>query len=174
MAADELPIIPVGVRDAPFALDLWARDCPPTQFVREFTVNGIDAIEAYREQVDPTYEGDVIWTVDPSYDQLGLTKLACLDTGIGMEPVEMPEYLNDLASSGKQQGLDRNYGIGAKVSAAVANPLGVVYASWKGGRGHMVELGWARWRWHLGDAAAPPQKRRRSRRCPAVRRAQAR
>lgn len=141
MAADELPIIPVGVRDAPFTLDLWARDCPRTQFLREFTVNGIEAIQAYREQVDSTYEGEVIWTVDPSYEQLGLTKLACIDTGVGMDPIEMPEYLNDLASSGKQQALDRNYGIGAKVSAAVANSYGVVYASWKDGLGHMVELG---------------------------------
>lgn len=141
MTADELPIIPVGVRDAPFTLDLWARDCPPTQFVREFTVNGIEAIQAYREQVDPTYEGEVIWTIDPSYEQLGLTKLACIDAGVAMDPVEMPEYLNDLASSGKQQALDRNYGIGAKVSAAVANSFGVVYSSWKDGLGHMVELG---------------------------------
>lgn len=141
MAAEELPIIPVGVRDAPFTLDLWARDCPPTQFVREFTVNGIEAIEAYRDRTDPTYEGEVIWTVDPSYEQLGLTKLACIDTGIGMDYVEMPEYLNDIASSGKQQGLDRNYGIGAKVSAAVANSYGVIYCSWKEGLGHMVELG---------------------------------
>ena len=44
-------------------------------------------------------------------------------------------------SSGKPQGLDQNFGIGAKVSAAVGNSAGVVYGSWHGGRGHMVELG---------------------------------
>lgn len=141
MCAEELPIIPVGVRDAPFTLDLWARDCPPNQFVREFTVNGIEAINAYREQVDEKYAGEILWTIDPNFEQLGLTKLACIDTGIGMTMTEMPEYLNDLASSGKQQGLDRNYGIGAKVSAAVANSYGVIYASWREARGHMVELG---------------------------------
>jgi hypothetical protein len=28
---DELPIIPIGVKKAPFALELSARDCPPTE-----------------------------------------------------------------------------------------------------------------------------------------------
>jgi hypothetical protein len=141
VCADELPIIPVGVRDAPFALDLWARDCPPTQFVREFTVNGIEAVNEYRKQVDAAYAGEIVWTIDPNFEQLGVSKLACIDTGIGMSSTEMPEYLNDLASSGKQQRLDLNYGIGAKVSAAAANAHGVIYASWRDGHGHMVELG---------------------------------
>ncbi len=131
----------MGVRNAPFTLDLWARDCPPTQFVREFTVNGIEAIQSYREAVDANYEGEVIWTIDGNYAQEGKVKLACIDTGIGMSAAEMPDYLNDLASSGKQQGLALNYGIGAKVSAAVANAHGVIYASWHQGAGHMVELG---------------------------------
>lgn len=141
MAADDLPIIPVGVRNAPFALDLWAQGCPPNQFVREFTVNGIEAIAAYRQAIDPSFRGELLWTIDPTYEQVGLTKLACIDTGIGMSAPEMPDYLNDLASSGKHQSLDANYGIGAKVSAAVSNPLGVVYASWQDGVGHTVELG---------------------------------
>jgi len=141
MNAEDLPIIPVGVRNAPFTLDLWARDCPPTQFVREFTVNGIESIQAYRETVDANYQGEVIWTVDPNFAQAGKAKLACIDTGIGMSALEMPDYLNDLASSGKQQGLALNYGIGAKVSAAVANARGVIYASWHNGAGYMVELG---------------------------------
>lgn len=142
MSGNDLPIIPVGVSDAPFALDLWARDCPPSQFIREFTMNGIEAIESYRTLVDPNYEGEVVWTIDHALLELdGQTKLACVDTGIGMDSIEMPEYLNGLAASGKNQGLDRNFGIGAKVSAAVANPFGVVYASWKSGRGNMVELG---------------------------------
>ncbi len=109
--------------------------------MREFTVNGIEAIEEYREQVDATYVGEIAWTIDPNFEQLGVNKLACIDTGIGMTSTEMPEYLNDLASSGKQQRLDLNYGIGAKVSAAVANAWGVIYASWRGAHGHMVELG---------------------------------
>lgn len=163
--ADDLPIIPVGVRNAPFTLDLVARDCPPTQFVREFTVNGIEAIGAYRATVDPGYDGEVVWTVDPFQERLGRTKLSCVDTGIGMKATEMPSYLNDLASSGKRQGLSLNYGIGAKVSAAVGNARGVIYTSWSGGQGHLAELGrdhdgtWGMRQYrdpHSGDVVAIP------------------
>ena len=140
--AEDLPIIPIGVRDAPFTLDLVARDCPPTQFLREFTINGIEAIAAYREHVDPCFHGEVMWTIDPIQELDGRTKLCCVDTGIGMSAEEMPTYLNDLASSGKPRGLSLNYGLGAKVSAAVANPRGVIYMSWQhDGRGHLAELG---------------------------------
>ncbi len=139
--ADDLPIIPVGVRDAPFTLDLVARDCPATQFLREFTVNGVEAIAAYRETIDPTYEGEVVWSIDPHQEQLGRLKLTCVDTGIGITAAEMPSYLNDLASSGKPQGLSLNYGLGAKVSAAVGNSRGVIYMSWRDGYGHLAELG---------------------------------
>ncbi len=139
--AEDLPIIPIGVRDAPFTLDLVARDCPSTQFLREFTINGIEAIDAYREQVHPEFQGEVMWTIDPIQELDGRTKLMCVDTGIGMTASEMPTYLNDLASSGKPRGLSLNYGLGAKVSAAVANPRGVIYMSWRDGRGHLAELG---------------------------------
>jgi hypothetical protein len=139
----ELPIIPVGVADAPFTLDLVAHGCPPTQFVREFTINGIEAIEAYRERVDASYEGEVIWTVDSEWERVGVCKLMCVDTGIGMGAAEMPTYLNDLASSGKRQGLAHNYGFGAKVSAAVGNGRGVIYRTWRAGErdGSLAELG---------------------------------
>jgi hypothetical protein len=139
--SSDLPIIPIGMRNAPFALDLWASDCPPTQFLREFTVNGIEAIDAYRREVGVDYHGQVVWTLDPLLEAAGQRKLSCIDAGIGMSPDEMPSYLNDLAASGKSQGLDRNYGMGAKVSAAVRNPHGVIYTSWRAGLGHMVEVG---------------------------------
>lgn len=171
MGSDELPIIPVGVKNAPFTLDLFARDCPPTQFVREFTVNGIEAIDAYRRRADSDYRGEIIWTVDPSYEQLGVQKLACINTGVGMSAAEMPEYLNDLVSSGKPQGLDRNYGIGATVSAAVGNAAGVIYASWQDGHGHGRTR--PRQRRHVGNAAAPPSQRRRGSRGVGHRRASA-
>jgi hypothetical protein len=140
-ATDDLPIIPIGMKDAPFALDMWARDCPPTQFLREFTVNGLEAIEAYRREADATFKGEVTWTIDPVLDAAGQQKLCCIDSGIGMSASEMPDYLNDLASSGKTRGLNRNYGIGAKVSAAVGNPRGVIYASWQHGSGHIMDTG---------------------------------
>lgn len=95
MTNEVLPIIPIGVRNAPFALELFARDCPPAQFTREMTRNGIEAIEAFRLR-DPDYAGDIIWTIDPLHAEFGVSKLACIDTGIGMSAEEMVLYLNDL------------------------------------------------------------------------------
>lgn len=140
MTNEMLPIIPIGVRNAPFALELFARDCPPAQFTREMTCNGIEAIEAFRLR-DSAYNGEIVWTIDPLHAEFGVSKLACIDTGIGMSSEEMVLYLNDLTASGKSQALDRNFGIGAKVSAAAVNPAGVMYLSWQAGIGHMVSLG---------------------------------
>ena len=138
--SSDLPIIPIGVKNAPFALELFARDCPPTQFTREMTRNGIEAIEALR-LADPDCRGEIIWTIDPLHAEFGVNKLACIDTGIGMSADEMTLYLNDLTASGKDRALDRNFGIGAKVSAAAVNPAGVIYLSWQNGIGNMVSLG---------------------------------
>lgn len=137
----DLPIIAIGVQDPGFTLDLMARECPPSQFVREYTKNGIEAIDAYRRLVDPAYCGRVLWTVAP--DALGLSapKLCMIDTGIGMTADELPAYVNDLTASGKTRSLHANYGVGAKVSAARYNPAGVLYFSWRDGIGSFVELG---------------------------------
>jgi hypothetical protein len=138
----ELPIVPIGVRNAPFTLELIARDVPFLQFLREFTRNGIEAIEAFRASADPHFRGEVIWTYDRNlYDLTGQKKLVCIDTGVGMSAEELPVYVNELAASGKAQGLAENYGIGAKVSAAHSNPRGLIYCTWQHGSGSMVELG---------------------------------
>lgn len=118
-----------------------ARECPPTQFVREYTKNGIEAIDAYRRLVDPAYCGKVLWTVAPETLGLPVPKLCVIDTGIGMTADELPAYVNDLTASGKTRSLHANYGVGAKVSAARYNPAGVLYFSWRDGIGSYVELG---------------------------------
>src|SRR4051812_8068501 len=108
---DELPIIAVGVKDPAFTLDLMARECPRMQFLREYTKNGIEAIDAYRRAVDAGFDGSVVWTVAPAALGLPSPKLACIDTGIGMAADELPTYVNDLTSSGKIRSLHRNYGV---------------------------------------------------------------
>lgn len=138
---NHLPVEPMGVDNPTFMLTLESENCPPLQFLREFTVNGIEAIDAYRRDVEAGYHGEVIWTVDE--DQLresGRRKLCCVDTGIGMSGDELRLYINNLASSGKEQAIDKNYGIGAKVSAAARNAHGTMYRSWKDGRGSMAIL----------------------------------
>jgi hypothetical protein len=137
----DLPIIAIGVQDPGFTLDLMARECPPTQFVREYTKNGIEAIDAYRRLVDHSYCGKVLWTVAPEALGLQAPKLCVIDTGIGMSADELPSYVNDLTASGKTRSLHDNYGVGAKVSAARYNPAGVLYFSWRDGIGSFVELG---------------------------------
>ena len=52
----------------------------------------------------------------------------------------MIRRINSLSSSGSEQSLTGNYGVGAKIAAATKNPAGVVYQSWKAGHGCMVQL----------------------------------
>jgi len=52
----------------------------------------------------------------------------------------LERHINQLSASGAQQDLSGNFGVGAKISTAPANPLGVVYRSWKDGQGHQVWL----------------------------------
>jgi hypothetical protein len=52
----------------------------------------------------------------------------------------MVKYINRLSSSGRRQAIDANYGVGAKISAATRNHEGVLYFSWKHGRGAMIHL----------------------------------
>lgn len=57
-----------------------------------------------------------------------------------MTGAEMVEYINKLSSSVHQQSKTGNFGVGAKISAAPLNPLGMVYLSWTGGKGYMIHL----------------------------------
>ena len=67
-------------------------------------------------------------------------KLCVIDTGDGMTGEEMMRFINQLSSSGSQQSITGNYGVGAKIAAATRNSAGVVYQSWKDGDGFMVHL----------------------------------
>jgi hypothetical protein len=53
---------------------------------------------------------------------------------------EMLQYINQLSSSSTVQSADGNYGVGAKVAAATRNHAGLIYLSWKSGRGAMIHL----------------------------------
>jgi len=129
------PTLELRVRNMPFLLERLGRDCAPDQFVRELTVN---AIQAVQRTGGP---GTVVWDHEPVYTRrLGAPKLCIADTGVGMTGPEMVEYINHLASSGGVQAEDANFGVGAKIAAATRNPAGIVYLSWKRGAGAMVWL----------------------------------
>ncbi|MCC7146882.1 MAG: hypothetical protein IT443_10590 [Phycisphaeraceae bacterium] len=125
------------VANMTFMLERLAQDCAPLQFVRELTQNAIDSIEQHDQA------GEVRWDVD--WTRLELEpkdghKMAIIDTGIGMTGKEMVDYINQLSSSMHQQSKHGNFGMGAKIAAAPRNTQGLVYLSWKDGKGAMIRL----------------------------------
>jgi len=67
-------------------------------------------------------------------------KLSITDTGDGMTGEEMEKYINQLSSSGSEQSLSTNYGVGGKIATATKNHAGVVYVSWKDGKSALIHL----------------------------------
>lgn len=130
--------LPLKVHDVGFLLDRLGEDCHPLQFLRELTQNAIEAILKTSEKT-----GKIVWDVDWLSLDLGehtSFKLSITDTGCGMTGEEMHQYINQLSSSGSVQSSDGNYGVGAKVAAATRNHAGLIYLSWKDGRGAMIHL----------------------------------
>lgn len=87
--------------------------------------------------------GEIRWDVDWTRYELDSEqgfKLAIIDTGIGMTGPELVDYINQLSSSMHEQSKHGNFGMGAKIAAAPRNTEGLVYLSWKDGRGSMIHL----------------------------------
>lgn len=120
----------MDVANIGFLLERLGRDCDDLQFLREITHNSIQAKAK-------TIVWDVDWFI---YEQEGVFKICCIDDGEGMTGDEMIRYINHLSSSVHLQAHDGNFGVGAKVAAATRNPVGVIYQSWKDGRGAMIQL----------------------------------
>ncbi len=127
--------LPLTVSNTGFLVDRLGQDCAPLQFVRELTQNSIDAIR--RAGVA---DGRIVWDADGAYLQRGIFKLSITDNGDGMTGDEMGTYINSLSSSGSTQSFAGNYGVGAKIAAATRNHHGLIYLSWKAGRGSMAHL----------------------------------
>jgi uncharacterized membrane protein YgcG len=136
-----MPTSPLKVDNTAFLIEKLASDCAPLQYVRELTVNAIQAIQA-RRQGGWNGAGEVHWDVDwPLLEQRpGVFKLQISDNGTGMTGPEIERYINSLSASGRVQGLDANYGLGAKITAGVLNPAGLVYKSWVDGVGAVAIL----------------------------------
>ena len=82
-----------------------------------------------------------MWDLDwLRFDASGgrVRKLSVTDTGTGMTPVQLRRYINQLASSGREQSASGNFGVGAKVAAGSRNPHGLEYRSWHHGQGALV------------------------------------
>ena len=123
-----------------FLVERIAADCAPLQWVRELTQNSFEAIMRHRES-GWSGEGLIEWDVDWSLvEKSGIYKLQITDNGCGMTGEEIEEYINRLSSSGGIQSDEKNYGIGAKITAGVQNPIGLTYKSWKNGAGVIATL----------------------------------
>lgn len=128
--------LPLTVHNTGFLLDRMGGDCHPLQFLRELTQNSIESILRTPEKT-----GEVIWDVDWNYfDLTGFFKLSVIDNGDGMTGPEMVKYINQLSSSASEQSFSGNYGVGAKIAAATKNHEGLLYLSWKEGKGSVIHL----------------------------------
>jgi len=128
--------LPMSVANMTFMMDKLGEDCAPLQFIRELTQNAIESVRR-----SPGKKGELRWDVAWNHQLLTThTKMAIIDTGVGMTGEEMVEYINKLSSSMHEQSHDGNFGVGAKISALPRNPEGLVYLSWKDGIGYIIHL----------------------------------
>lgn len=128
------------VENTAFLIEKLASDCSPNQYVRELTKNAIEAVQE-RLKTDQSEPGTVVWDVDWALlDLSGTYKLQVSDNGTGMSGPQMETYINSLSSSGRIQSMTENFGMGAKITAGVTNPVGLVYKSWVNGHGEYCTL----------------------------------
>ncbi|MEZ5870753.1 MAG: ATP-binding protein [Nitratireductor sp.] len=109
------------------------RDCTPTQFVREYVMNSIEAVQ--RTNKEGKIQVDANWYI---YRNSSIYKLCFIDNGDGMFLDEMIRHLNNLSSSGSHENVFENYGMGAKIAALTRNHEGILYDSWKEGSGSSI------------------------------------
>jgi hypothetical protein len=130
------------VANIAFLLDRLAADTPPNQQIRELTQNALEAIQRRWKTPDQA-DGVIRWDIDWDYlKRTNQYKLSVVDNGDGMSPDQMQNYLNSLAVEGanQSQGISKNFGVGAKITALHRNSFGLIYQSWRDGRGAMVKL----------------------------------
>ena len=127
----------LSVANPTFLLERLGSECTDLQGLRELTVNGLDAIAALGDRA----VGRVVWDLDwQRFDASGgrVRKLSVTDTGTGMTPEQLRRYINQLASSGREQSAAGNFGVGAKIAAGSRNPHGLEYRSWCQDQGALV------------------------------------
>lgn len=123
----------MGVDNVGFLVENLGADAAPLQYIRELVQNELEAIARARPD-DPQVKID--WE-----EVAGVRKLRITGNGEGMTPDEVASNINRLSASGGIQAFDKNFGIGAKITAATRNPHGVMYKAWKHWQGSLTVLG---------------------------------
>jgi hypothetical protein len=127
-------IVPLRVANEAFLVSSMIERCPRTMMIRELVVNGLEAAA----HAAPGQRRVVIG----SRPHEGARKLRIWNTGPGLTAAELLQ-ITDLASSlRKQNSLDQNFGMGAKVASLPSNQYGLRYRSCAGGRVSEVVMGY--------------------------------
>lgn len=133
MSSSAALIDDMGVHDVGFLIENLGADAAPLQYLRELLQNELESIG--RAGID---DGQI----EIDYVEInGVRKLRITGNGEGMTPDEVADNLNRLSASGGVQAFDKNFGIGAKITAGTRNPHGVVYDVWKDGLGSTTVFG---------------------------------
>lgn len=132
--SDPSLIAPLRVANEAFLVSSMIERCPRTMMIRELVVNGLEAAAlaaAGKRQV----------RID-ARQRDGARKLRIWNTGPGLSAAELLQ-ITDLASSlRKENSLDQNFGMGAKVASLPSNQHGLRYRSCAGGRVSEVVMGY--------------------------------
>jgi hypothetical protein len=117
------------VDDQDFLVRSTIDRCPKVMMIRELFTN---ALEAAQQETG----GKVIFSVTHE----PVPKLSVWNNGRGMDDEELGRMTNLAASIGKTKGLNKNFGMGAKVASLPSNRRGIRYRSCKDGRVHETIL----------------------------------
>jgi hypothetical protein len=132
--SDSSVIAPLRVANEAFLVSSMIERCPKTMMIRELVVNGLEAAA----HAAPGQRQVVIGS--RMHD--GARKLRIWNTGPGLNAAELLQ-ITDLASSlRKQNSLDQNFGMGAKVASLPSNRHGLRYRSCAAGRVSEVVMGY--------------------------------
>jgi hypothetical protein len=132
--SDSASVAPLKVANEAFLVSSMIERGPKAMMIRELVVNGIEAAEHA-----PASDRRIIIG---SSTVGGARKLRIWNTGPGMTPGELLQ-ITDLASSlRKQNSLDKNFGMGAKVAALPSNRHGLRYRSCVDDRVSEVTMGY--------------------------------
>ena len=120
-------------------IDAWRNQIAHDQQYREFTQNSIESIKRVQKK-NPEYKGIIKWEIDETYfKKHGVKKLCIIDNGEGMTPEEMMKNLNSLGGSTRNNEY-YNHGCGAKIAGLAHNSFGLLYKSWRNGKGYAIRF----------------------------------
>ena len=121
------------VGDEAFLVSSMIERCPKSMMLRELVKNALEAAE----RADAGGRSVVIRPLMLPEGR----KLSIWNSGPGMSAEELRRMCDIASSIGKSNGLDQNFGMGAKVASLPSNQLGLRYRSCKNGRVHEVMMG---------------------------------